>query len=153
MTKDSLSLCVALLGGIGRFPFAPGTVATALAGIPVVWIMGLLPLPLSFFLLALVVAAGCYAAEQAERIFGSKDPGAVVIDELAGYMVTMIGFSVTVKSLFLGFLAFRLFDIWKPWPIRELDRNIKGGIGIVVDDLAAGVFAHAAVWVCLKLWS
>jgi len=153
MTSCSLSVCLALLGGIGRFPFAPGTVATVVAGIPFAWVMGLLPLPVGFLMLALVILVSCYVSDQTEKILKIHDPGAVVIDELAGYLVTMIGLPITVKSLLLGVVAFRLFDIWKPWPVSLCDQKVNGGLGIVLDDLAAGVFAHLSIWIILQLWS
>ena len=153
MTKCSLYVCVALLGGIGRFPYASGTVATILAGIPFACILGFLPLPVSIFLLSLVILVSCHVSEQTERAFQAHDPKEVVIDELAGYLVTMIGLPITVKSIFLGVVAFRLFDIWKPWPISFFDQKAKGGLGIVLDDVAAGVFAHISVWIILQLWN
>ena len=153
MTNCSLSVCLALLGGIGRFPFAPGTVATVVAGVPLAWAIGFLPLTAELFILAVLVPVSCYVSDQTERIFQARDPGAIVIDELAGYLVTMIGLPITLKSLLLGVIAFRLFDIWKPWPISVLDQKVKGGLGIVLDDLAAGVFAHFSVWIILQLWS
>lgn len=153
MAKCSLSVCVALLGGIGRFPFAGGTVATIVAGVPSACLLGLLPVVPAFFLLALVILVSGYVSDQTEKIFQIQDPKEVVIDELAGYLVTMIGLPTTMQSLLLGVAAFRLFDIWKPWPIRVVDRKIHGGLGIVLDDLVAGLFAHFSVWILLKAWS
>ena len=74
-----------------------------------------------------------------------------MIDELAGFLVTMIGLPFTVESLVLGIAAFRLFDIWKPWPVSVLDERIKGGIGIVLDDVGAGVLAHVLVRIILAV--
>lgn len=97
-----------------------------------------------------IAGVGVWAATHAEPIFGKKDAGQVVIDEIAGYLVTMFAVPVGWPWALAGFAAFRLFDVWKPWPIHGLQR-IKGGWGVVVDDLLAGVYGcvvlHAAAWV------
>jgi phosphatidylglycerophosphatase A len=149
MTKCSLSVRIALLGGIGRCPCAGGTVATVFAGIPVACLLGSLPVPAGLFLLFLAILASCYVSEQTERAFMIHDPKEIVIDEVAGYLVTMMVLPITLKSLLLGVVAFRLFDIWKPWPINVLDQRVAGGVGVVLDDLAAGVYAHVTVWIVL----
>jgi len=140
-----LILAVATGLGSGFSPVAPGTAGTALAV--------LLYLPLGLFcasrgmagwaLYALVTLAvalvGTWAADRAEPIFGKKDAGQVVVDEIAGYLVTMFALPATWPWALAGFAAFRLFDIWKPWPIDHLQR-LKGGLGVMIDDLLAGVY-------------
>ena len=153
MKNCSLSISMAMLGGIGRCPAGGGTAATLLVGIPSAWLLGLLPLSVGLFLLLLLILASCHVSEQTERALQTHDPKEVVIDELVGYLVTMIGLPTSVKSLLLGVVAFRLFDIWKPWPINILDQRVKGGLGIVLDDVAAGIFAHATVWTILLFWN
>jgi phosphatidylglycerophosphatase A len=91
----------------------------------------------------------CWAAGQAQRRLERHDPREVVIDELVGYLVTMIGFPANPTALLAGFCAFRLFDVWKPWPVRAFDRALGGGLGIVMDDVAAGCYAHATLWLLL----
>jgi phosphatidylglycerophosphatase A len=151
MANGSFTVKVATLGGIGRIPFAPGTMACILAGIPAAYLLALCPRPLQAVLLILLFALGCYAADKSEKEMARDDPKEVVIDELIGFMVTMIWVPFTLTSLLLGFAAFRLFDIWKPWPISVLDERVKGGLGIVLDDVGAGVLAHALLWVLTRL--
>jgi phosphatidylglycerophosphatase A len=142
----------ARLGWAGLSPFAPGTVATALVGIPCVWLLSALPADLAMGSLASLFFAACYFSSKAAAVLGREDPHEIVIDELVGYLVTMVGLPVTLKSVGVGFLAFRLFDIWKPWPVRRFDEQLHGGLGIVMDDVAAGCYAHAVVWGVLAFW-
>jgi phosphatidylglycerophosphatase A len=147
-----LCLAVAQLGGLGKAPFAPGTVATVVAGIPFVCFLRMVGEPQAFLLVVLLVAVACYCAEAAEKEMGKTDPGEVVVDELVGFLITMLGFSITLESLVLGIVSFRLMDIWKPWPVCILQERLKGGLAIVMDDVAAGILAHAMVWGGLKVW-
>lgn len=148
--SPSLCLQVALLGGLGKVPRAPGTVATVVAGIPAVCFLRALAEPLAFLLVVLLFLLGCYCAEAAETQMGRTDPGEVVIDELIGFLITMFGFPLTFESLLLGIASFRLMDIWKPWPVGLLEERLKGGVAIVMDDVAAGILAHGLVWAGLK---
>lgn len=152
MEERSFSLQVATLGPTGLSPFAPGTVATAVVGIPAACLLSLFPDPYATLFLALCFFLACYVSEVAEKELQKTDPGEVVIDELVGFLITMFGLPLTVPSLIAGFFAFRLFDIWKPWPVDALQDNLKGGLGVVMDDVAAGVYAHAVVWVILRAW-
>lgn len=147
----ALSLQAARLGGLGKAPFAPGTVATVVAGIPAAYFLKALGEPLAFLVLAILLALSCYSAEVAEREIGETDPGQVVIDELVGFLFTVYGFSLTWESVVLGIISFRLMDIWKPWPVRLVEERLKGGIAIVMDDVAAGILAHGLVWVGLRV--
>jgi len=152
MTNTSFSLIIAQLGGLGKVPFAPGTVATIVAGIPSAFLLGLVGESWALLLLVLLFITSCYVADVAETELQRTDPREVVIDELVGFLIAMFGFPITPHSLMLGIVGFRLFDIWKPWPIYILDTKLKGGVGIVMDDVAAGVLAHALVWTGLKIW-
>jgi phosphatidylglycerophosphatase A len=152
MTNTSFSLYIAQLGGLGKAPFAPGTVATIIAGIPSVYLLSLAGEPWAMLLLLILFAASCYFADVAERELQRVDPGEVVIDELVGFLITMFGFPFRPAALLLGIASFRLLDIWKPWPVDMLQERLKGGVGIVMDDVAAGILAHALVWVGLKVW-
>jgi len=127
-------------------------VATALVGIPCAWLLSALPAALAMWGLAALFFAACYSSSKAAAVLGREDPHEIVIDELVGYLVTMVGLPVTLKSVGVGFLAFRLFDIWKPWPVRRFDEQLHGGLGIVMDDVAAGFYAHAVVWGVLAVW-
>jgi phosphatidylglycerophosphatase A len=152
MTNTSFSLFIAQLGGLGKAPFAPGTVATIVAGIPSAILLSLVGESWALLLLVLLFIAGCYVADAAETELKKTDPGEVVIDELVGFLITMFGFPISLETLVLGVVSFRLFDIWKPWPINILDTKLKGGVGVIMDDVAAGVLAHALVWTGLRIW-
>ena len=94
--------------------------------------------------LAVVVGAGIWASHRVETVLGRKDPGVIVIDEVAGMMVAVLLLPRTPGVLLCAFLLFRLFDIWKPFPAREA-QALRGGFGVVIDDLIAGVYALVLV--------
>ncbi|WP_170920474.1 phosphatidylglycerophosphatase A family protein [Desulfacinum hydrothermale] len=148
---EAMALSLARLGVLGRSPAAPGTVATLAAGIPSAWVVAQLPYGWACLILVLLFPAACWACDRAQQILVKADPGEVVVDELMGFLVTMIGLPATGLSLLLGALFFRLFDIWKPWPVNVLDGELHGGLGIMADDVAAGLYAHAAVAFLLPL--
>jgi phosphatidylglycerophosphatase A len=152
MTLTSISVWAAQLGGLGRSPYAPGTVAAAVAGIPAAIILSYVPNPWAVIFLAALFFVACFVSDKAESELDKRDPNEIVIDELVGFLITMLGLTISIKSLLLGFLAFRLFDIWKPWPINLLNKEIPGGFWIVADDVGAGYYAHALVWLILQLW-
>ena len=144
--KDRLILFAATGFGLGKAPFAPGTFGT-LAGIPLIWLMAVMPGLWSGFVLTGIILVSVFTADRAEALLGVKDPGAIVIDEMAGYCVTMSLVPVGWASLGAGFILFRCFDIFKPWPVIYFEKNFTGGAGIVLDDLMAGMMAGF----CLKL--
>jgi len=127
-------------GGTGLSPVAPGTVGT-LAAIPFYLVFVRLPLPLYLLSLTAFTFFACWVAGRAELLFREQDPGKIVIDEVVGYLVTMAGVPFSWKMVLTGFVLFRLFDILKPPPARWIDRNLKGGYGVVLDDVAAGLYA------------
>jgi phosphatidylglycerophosphatase A len=132
--------------GVGFAPVAPGTFGTLLA-IPLVYgasQWGTLPYVLAC---VAVTGLGIWAADVHEEARGEHDLGEIVVDEFAGFFVTMLAVDRTKATHYIaGFLLFRLFDIWKPGPIRILDRRVGGGFGVVVDDLAAAVAAATLLW-------
>ena len=141
--------CLSLGCGAGLFPKAPGTAGT-LVGIPLFLFMH--PLPLEYYLLNLLilyVIGVCLCAHTARKL-GVHDHPAIVFDEIVGYLVTMIAVPMSVQTVVLGFVLFRIFDIFKPWPIRWLDRSIKGGTGIMLDDVVAGLFALGCMHVVIS---
>ncbi|MHC1742306.1 MAG: phosphatidylglycerophosphatase A [Syntrophobacteraceae bacterium] len=144
---------LATLGGLGRAPVASGSVATLVAGVPAAWAMSAIRHPLSTgVLLTAFLLVSWLACDVASKRLGKKDPREVVVDELAGYLVTMLALPATWFSLSIGFLLFRIFDIWKPWLIRVADTKVPGGLGILLDDLLAGLAAHLLLRVILALW-
>ncbi|NOZ37828.1 MAG: phosphatidylglycerophosphatase A [Gammaproteobacteria bacterium] len=126
--------------GSGLFPVAPGTAGT-LAAIPLYLLLAKLDLTAYLAVTLLLFALGVYLCELTSRELGGLDHPAIVWDEIVGYLITMIGAPPKIEWLIAGFLLFRVFDILKPWPIRVLDRRIKGGLGIMLDDVLAGIFA------------
>ena len=141
-----LTVILATWFGTGFSPFASGTVGT-LAAIPLYLLFSRLSLPLYLVLLVPFFLLSCWVAGQAEAIFGEQDSGKIVIDEVMGYLVTMVGIPLSLKGVVAGFFLFRLFDIVKPEPARFFDRRMKNGYGVVLDDVVAGVYAC----ICLHL--
>lgn len=141
---NRLTIIMATWFGSGLSPVAPGTVGT-LAAIPLY--LALYRLPLSSYLLTVTAFTffACWIAGRAEELFGSKDPGKIVIDEVAGFMVTMTATPCTMRTIVAGFLLFRVFDIIKPFPARQIDRKLKNGYGVVLDDIVAGIYACLAL--------
>lgn len=131
---------IALVGPAGLSPVAPGT-AGALFALPLGWALRDAPL-WGWILTALVVTAiGTWASEMYARAVGGGDPQEVVVDELAGCLIAMVFLPWSWGWALLAFGLFRLFDIWKPGPIRWIDERMKGGVAIMGDDVAAGLVA------------
>jgi phosphatidylglycerophosphatase A len=126
--------------GSGLVALAPGTFGT-LAAMPLYWLVSGLPLVVYGALVLVLAGLGVWACGRTARELGDSDPGAIVWDEVVGYLVTMTALPVSWGWALAGFALFRLLDIAKPWPIRWLDRRIHGGWGIMLDDLAAGLIA------------
>ncbi len=135
---DRLALVVATVFGAGYSPLAPGTVASALT-VVLLWAIPFSRVGLVLFLVA-VVGIGTWAAHVAERGLGGKDPGTIVIDEVAGMTLSVIALPLTPAVLLSGFVLFRLFDVVKPPPAHASQR-LHGGVGVMIDDLIAGVYA------------
>lgn len=142
---------LASLFPLGKSPVAPGTVATLAAGIPCFLLIGRFSWQIQSALALALFLAGSYWAHVAERELGRTDPREVVIDELCGYLAAMVGHPVSFLSVMTGFVLFRALDIWKPWPIRWVEKKVSGGIGVMLDDVLAGVFANILGLIILKL--
>ena len=125
--------------GLGLAPKAPGTFGTLL-GIPVLLLM---PGNLTMYLVALLVLFlfGVWCCNECSDYLGVHDHGGIVWDEVVGYLVTMIALPQSWPWLLAWFVVFRFFDIIKPWPISWVDRQVKGGFGIMIDDVLAGLMA------------
>ncbi len=134
--------------GSGLAPKAPGTFGT-LAAVPLVIVLSFFSSAVGFgFILALSILA-VYVCQVVTNDIGVEDHGSIVIDEVVGFAITMWAVPLDFIDLCVGFALFRLFDIVKPWPIRWFDRNIHGGLGIMLDDIVAGILACAvlhSVW-------
>lgn len=146
IVKDPVML-LAFGFGSGLSKFMPGTLGTV-AAIPLYfallqtndWVY------LLFTLLSIV--GGVFICDRAAKKLDVHDYGGIVWDEVAGFLITMLGIAFSWQSLLAGFALFRLFDIFKPWPIRWLDRHVEGGFGIMIDDVVAGIFAA----IVMRVW-
>jgi phosphatidylglycerophosphatase A len=138
--------------GLGLLPLAPGT-GTSLAALPAAWLIvgvtgrgGLALAALAVFLVGVWAAGACI------RQMGDDDPGRVVIDEIAGQWLTLLAVEPDLIHYAVGFVLFRAFDILKPWPVNLADRKIKGGFGVMFDDVLAAAYAGSALYL-LARWT
>jgi phosphatidylglycerophosphatase A len=134
--------------GVGYSPVAPGTVGTLVA-IPVYYFLSNISSPIYEITLAGFFFLSVWISENAEIAFGKKDDRRIVIDEIVGFLITMLWIPKTIRLIIIGFFLFRVFDIIKPFPIRRLERGLKGGWGVVVDDVTAGVYANIILQIIL----
>lgn len=123
----------------GKIPVAPGTFGT-IAAVPFVLLYPALPMSFHAIYGVGFILTAVFFADKAAEILGEKDPGCIVIDEMAGYVVAPSLVPVQASTLVTGFIVFRFFDIVKPGPVRYFEKNFSGGAGIVLDDVMAGVF-------------
>ncbi len=137
---DKLIMAIATGFGSGYLPFAPGTWGSLVA-LPLHFVLIHLSQTAYFIALAVILVLAILTAGSAEKIMDRKDPGVVVIDEIIGMLITLVGSPAKPLVWLLGFFIFRFFDIVKPFPIRLVDRHINGGVGIVMDDVLAGIFS------------
>jgi phosphatidylglycerophosphatase A len=141
---DAIAHVLSIWFGCGLSPYAPGTVGT-LGAVPVYLLLrGRGPLAV-LSAAALVTFVGVWAASRVARRSGLSDPQFVVIDEVAGALITLAFAPQTVAGLVAGVLLFRFFDIVKPWPAKAAERHLPSGWGIVMDDVAAGAWGAAAL--------
>ena len=131
--------------GSGLSRYAPGTLGT-IAAIPLWWLLTQLSQPLYLGLVLVAAIVGVSICGRAAEQLGVHVHGGIVWDEFVGLWVAMAFLPVSPVSLVLGFSLFRFFDIVKPWPISWLDKNISGGLGIMIDDIAAGLAAGGTGW-------
>jgi phosphatidylglycerophosphatase A len=145
-----LAVLLATSGGAGYMPVAPGTAGSAVGVLAFLlvdnWSIGSL-----MALIAVVTVVGVWASGRAARYFGREDPGPVVIDEVAGQLVTFAGTGVGLTGVLAGFVLVRAFDVIKPWPASRLEA-LPGGFGIMADDLMAGLYANLTLLVLLRLF-
>jgi phosphatidylglycerophosphatase A len=123
---------------VGYAPVASGTVASAVA-LVLLWLIPFTTLGLAWTV-GVVTAVGLWAGGRVERVLGQKDPGIIVVDEVAGMALSVLVLPRTIPVLLVAFFLFRLFDVWKPFPARE-SQAFTGGLGVMIDDLIAGVYA------------
>ncbi|WP_448563860.1 phosphatidylglycerophosphatase A family protein [Thalassotalea ganghwensis] len=131
--------------GSGLVPKAPGTMGTLVA-IPLFMLLGKLPIIVYLGIVLILALIGVYLCGQAAKQLGVHDHPAIVWDEIVGYLITMCAMPMTWQSILLGFVLFRFFDIVKPWPISYLDKHCHGGLGIMLDDIVAGLMAWCGMY-------
>jgi phosphatidylglycerophosphatase A len=135
----------------GRIPVASGTFGTLVA-IPFCFLLSMLSPFQGGLFIAIFAGLSIWISGKAEKIFKEKDSGFIVIDEMAGFLVTLFLIPWSTKTLVGGFLLFRLMDIVKPFPVRRLEAGLPGGWGVVGDDLLAGLYANIALRVLMKFF-
>jgi len=137
--------------GSGLAPIAQGTFGSLAAILP--WLLlRHASLPFNLLVIAVGFAIGVWACEIAGRRLGVDDHRSLVWDEFIGQWIALLpALLAPWWAVVLGFALFRLFDVWKPWPIRWLDRQLKGGLGVMIDDVIAGIFAAVVLWLVLRV--
>ncbi|WP_394129576.1 phosphatidylglycerophosphatase A [Shewanella maritima] len=142
---------LALGFGSGLAAKAPGTFGTV-AAIPVFLLLAQLSLPMYLLATFISIVIGIYICDKAAKDMQVHDHGAIVWDEVAGLLITLIAVPAGWQWLLLGFVLFRFFDILKPWPIKWLDAKVHGGFGIMIDDVLAGIFALGCLQAIAYFW-
>ncbi len=132
--------------GSGAIPIAPGTFGTLIA-IPFYLAICSLPLVIYIIVVTLITIGSIALCERVSHEINSHDHQGMCLDEIVGYLVTMTGAPHGILWIVAGFILFRVFDIWKPWPINYVDKRVAGGLGMILDDVLAGVYSM----ICLKL--
>jgi phosphatidylglycerophosphatase A len=135
--------------GAGLSPVAPGTMGTIVA-IPLALLLHPFPLAVKLALVVLLFVAGIYLCGQTSRRLGVHDHGGIVWDEIVGFMFCTLAAPATLMGYLLAFGLFRVFDIFKPWPIRLADQKLQGGFGIMADDIIAAIYT-AVILIVLQL--
>ncbi len=146
LNYKTISKIIASLFYVGYIPFAPGTFGSLAA-----FVFVLILKPVSFWLVTLIIIcfiAGVICSNIAENEFGQKDSPKIVIDEFTGYLVSVAFLPLTLGYLISAFFLFRFFDILKPIPISNIERHFHGGLGVMLDDIAAGIFIN----IILQVW-
>ncbi len=134
-------IVLASVGFTGYFPAAPGTAGTA-AGVVVYYLLSFFATPVYLVCLTAVFIIAWRVAEAAEAVFSEKDSPKIVIDEVTGFLISMAVLPRTLTTIIGGFLFFRILDIIKPPPASAADQRLKGGLGIILDDVIAGIYAN-----------
>jgi phosphatidylglycerophosphatase A len=134
--------------GVGYSPIAPGTLGTLVA-IPIYYFLSAIPSPVYEVTLIAFFFLSVWISEYAEISFGKKDDRRIVIDEVMGFFIAVLWLPKTTRFMIIGFFLFRFFDILKPFPIRRLEKGLRRGYGVVLDDVLAGVYANIVLHLIL----
>jgi len=147
--KDDILKFIATAGPLGYSPVAPGTAGSAFSCL--IYILFRPDVLMLSIVIPLGFVAGVVTSDRVERLLNEKDSSHIVVDELVGYLVSVFLVPFSIPNAILAFLLFRVFDIIKPVPIRQLERRIPGGLGIMIDDILAGVYANLALRLILAV--
>lgn len=137
--------------GTGLAPKAPGTFGT-LVGLPLFWLISTYSLNLQLVIIGALFLIGIYFCDATGKALGVSDHGSIVWDEIVAMMLVLTFAPNHIAGWFFAFLLFRLFDIWKPFPIRQFDAKLKNGFGVMFDDLLAAIYAIASMWLIFYLY-
>lgn len=148
--KDTAVMLLATGCYLGKVPFAPGTFGSLL-GLLLCFLLSDIHIGSAVFITVLFIGGATWISHTAAEILNKEDPGCIVIDEIAGMMVTLIGLPFNLSTAVAGFVVFRLLDILKPPPIRAIERQLPGGIGIVMDDVVAGMMGNIILRISILL--
>ena len=147
---DKVALILSIWFGAGLLPGMPGTFGTA-GAIPLYFLIDFLGARYQALILLITIIGAVWSSHRSQCILGTVDPREIVIDEVAGFLLTIIFIPFTLRNLIAGFFLFRFFDILKPPPIKMIEKKVKGGLGVVLDDLLAGFYAHLSLWFLLYM--
>jgi len=145
--STTLARWIATWFGVGRAPIAPGT-AGAIAALPMHWLLMQAGAALEAISIVTICCLGVWSAEITQQAMGEEDPQIVVVDEVAGMLIALLATGNDLSAQMIAFVAFRIFDIFKPWPINRLEHLSHNGLAIMADDILAGVFAA----LCVGTW-
>ncbi|RLB29600.1 MAG: phosphatidylglycerophosphatase A [Deltaproteobacteria bacterium] len=141
---DKVALILSIWFGTGLLPGMPGTFGTA-GAIPLYLLTNFLGARYRVLLILIIIIVAIWSSHRSQCILGTDDPKEIVIDEVAGFLLTIIFIPFTLRNLIAGFFLFRFFDILKPPPIKIIEKKVKGGLGVVLDDLVAGLYTYLSL--------
>ena len=145
MVKFNLNTIFVSVFGIGFIPIASGTFGS-LAGLIIGYILYLINYNLFFIIIPMLFILGVIASNTYQKLTGEKDSSVIVIDEVVGQLIAMMFVMDNLILVFFSFIIFRIFDIFKPWPASYADSKMSGGVGVMLDDVFAGIYA--AILIC-----
>ena len=141
---DKVALILSIWFGTGLLPGMPGTFGTA-GAIPLYLLTNFLGARYRALLILIIIIGAIWASHRAQSILDKVDPKEIVIDEVAGFLLAIIFIPFTLRNLIAGFFLFRFFDSLKPPPIKIIEKKVKGGLGVVLDDLVAGLYTYLSL--------
>ena len=150
MLLRRIGVFIATCAYVGYAPFAPGTFGSVLGLAVFYGVRHQRSTIVEGSAIVALAAVGLWSATEAEHHFGGIDPGPVVIDEVIGMLVTLAFIPVNLAGAIVGFVLFRILDVVKPWPARRLE-HLPGGLGVVLDDMMAGVYGNLVMWGLVRL--